>query len=1233
VSSTVFISHSTKDKDIADAALSCLESNGLKCWIAPRDIVPGSDWAESLIDGIDYSSGLVLILSQHSNQSPQVRRELERAVSRGITIFPLVIEKLQPSKWMQYYISAHQWHDASDVPLNKALIDLVDAIKTDQDASETEPVFHDLSALLEDDLSKLSSMLEESDEEVILLTPGERRKAAVLHITFSLRNEDKLPSSIRKAISRTVQNLIEKYTSYYGAHLDGLSSSAKRGIFGLEKAVENDISRALTCGIQLFNGFSELNSVLRKKDLSIEFGLGVSTGTLEVVRASSESIDFQGGFLSKAKNLAEAASNEILASTSVYKLSKASFAWEEHGEGYYRISDYSLSVPESRILSVRSPFVGREEELSRLRSVLDQQKAGTDKNRRGGAKHLVMGISGEAGIGKSRLVHEFLENECTGNEFLVLKGQTLSYAQPPYWLWTTLLRNLLNIEHGSGLSYEEFTKRLRDYTTDEELLNSTPFLSELLSIKSGDKRLEELDNKAIVLETKIAFRNLLKVLSDKHRLVVVLEDIHWIGESSKAVLEFVLGNCDSETAVVFLLVYRPEQEDGRSVEFEIHSNYAITDELSVSEVSKSASEELIGRLLSSISETSIHKLDEKVKPFLLERSKGNPFYLEELVLDIVEKGILTENDQVWQFNRPPEEVHVPDSLTGLLQSRIDRLPEPWREVLQSSSVLGMEFQLKLYSRMANKLLLGRPSADTFDGLEKKQMLLSEISAFEKKYLFRHSLVHDTAYSSILEENLKQLHKSAAESIEEVFWDETDQVAGILMHHFRKAGDTSKALSFGLIALEFLLKSYNSEDVIELSKGLEEIVEELSDCSEKQEKLFYILRNRERALNLQGNREVQEQVIKHMFKVAEESACDEWMLSTLRNQGGLSFVSGRIDDSYKSYKKAMDIARKTGDRHSEGFLFISFGNLSREQGQLEDSLFSHEKALGIAHEIGNHHLEGIALGSLGDLHLLRHHTAEDEIKAKRYYELAIEMFREVGDLCSEANIYASLGNLLLFQGNLSEAQLLFEKALAIQIKVGNRRLEGKAHGNIGTLNKIQKRLSEARACYNQALEIAQEVGDLRSEGIQFGFLGDLSRSQGFTKEAEVHYEKALKIARKIRNPRLEGMTLCKLGRLHRDDGCLKEAQTHFKEALESQQKVGDRSFEGVILVSLAELCYKQSKGESAIYYLKLACEIICDLELDAINFKPYIQLYRNLIANGYTENEIPWPEHWEPIEGQ
>ena len=126
----IFISHSTQDKEVAGKVIEHLESEEFVCWVAPRDISPGMDWAESIIDGIDSASLMILIVSNWSNKSPQVRREVERAVSKGITIIPLIIEKIDLSKWMQYYVSAHQWIDASLSNIDNVFPALKESVQT-----------------------------------------------------------------------------------------------------------------------------------------------------------------------------------------------------------------------------------------------------------------------------------------------------------------------------------------------------------------------------------------------------------------------------------------------------------------------------------------------------------------------------------------------------------------------------------------------------------------------------------------------------------------------------------------------------------------------------------------------------------------------------------------------------------------------------------------------------------------------------------------------------------------------------------------------------------------------------------------------------------------------------------------------------------------------------------------------------------------------------------------------
>ena len=175
--------------------------------------------------------------------------------------------------------------------------------------------------------------------------------------------------------------------------------------------------------------------------------------------------------------------------------------------------------------------------------------------------------------------------------------------------------------------------------------------------------------------------------------------------------------------------------------------------------------------------------------------------------------------------------------------------------------------MNLYWKLVDRLFLGRCHIDVFDGLEARSLLLSRMSDFDRTYFFSHILVHDTAYSSILESNLRKLHKAAAEALQEMFPGELTRIPGILMHHYERAGEPDKAMEWGFKALEY----YGGEEALKLSFRLEEMLARLRDGETDDERLFKILSQRERALDLLGRREQQKLVVDRMMEIAFRSA--------------------------------------------------------------------------------------------------------------------------------------------------------------------------------------------------------------------------------------------------------------------------------------------------------------------------------------------------------------------------
>ncbi len=1211
--STLFVSYASQDKDVASHVVWFLEGRGERCWIAPRDIPSSSDWAESIIDGIDSASGMVLLLSRHSNESPQVRRELERAVSRGIPIHPLLLESVRLSKWMQYYISAHQWNDASDVSLDRKLEELHCAV-----SAESELDLEAISSQFADDLAGLKYELDNTGRDTERLQPGEKRNVYALHIIVEMPDR-KTASSVRMAVSKTIAGLIERYALFYNGYLERLSLDSYRCIFGLEKARENDGSRTLSCGVLLKKDLDELNSVLQKKNLRVNYSLGAASGRVLVDESGVDG----SSLLLTARELAENSSGSLAVTGAIHSLYRNEYSWSKESDDVYLLSDHNGEPPDLKGMSTLSPFVGRKNEMAQLSTLLDSQKVGIGLNSSGGARHLLVCVKGEAGIGKSRLVHEWVENYCADDEFEVLRGQTLAFAQPPFWAWTELLRNLLGIQHGNNLDYTQFAEKLSAY--GESLAESAAFLAALLSIETGDSRLEQLNSRAISLETRIAFRKLLEALSTKGKLVVVLEDVHWLDEDDRQILKTVAEGCITQNPIIFILVHRPEREDGTVIEFKFNSAVTSCEQIEVSEVDEQACRELIRKLLGNLSESGVGRVYEVTARFLINRSSGNPFYLEELIYDLTERGVLVEQGKEWKIDVSTDELSVPESLTGLIQSRLDRLPESWKAVLQNSSVLGTEFQLKLYWKLVKKLYLGRCHTDVFDGLEKKQMLQSELIAFEKKYLFRHILVHDTAYSSIIKANLEKLHRAAAESMEEMFSGELDSISMFLMHHYDKANENSKAIEWGFKAM----KHFTGEVLLKMTMRVEKLLVEEQSEDQLNESVFKMLSYREKALNTLADREEQEKTIQWMIDLAEKAESDYHMAIALKKRGALSMVTGKLDETIGDLQTALDLAVKIDDRNFQSIVFGNLGGLHASQGRIDQAQEYFEKAIEIHREMGDLNSEGIILMNLGIMQKAKGHMSE----ARDYYQQSFEIARRVGDRITVANVLGNTGSLLWTMGLLDEAEDNYRESLDLQRELGNRRSEGVTLGNLGILLMSQKKNDEAKCSYLSGLKIVREIGDSLMEGSILGNLGILYSQMGLLDEARSHYEKAIEINRMVGNERMEGTSLGNLGNIHYKQGNLSEARKIYEETLKIFAKTDNQLDCASVYANLGCICFQEGDIEEAKRNYMKSYNTVFEMKLGISNFDGLVDLRQKMLSAGHSMDDLPWPSHWEPYQAE
>lgn len=950
------------------------------------------------------------------------------------------------------------------------------------------------------------------------LKKGERRDIAVLFLDlggFTALSE-RLDHEEVHDISRGVMDALVDITENYGGYVDKIEGDRIMVLFGARRAGENDTERALSCGLLMLKAIETANEILADTGVPINARIGINSGPVTVAPDAIGHLTAIGRTVNLASRMEETAEeNTMLVPEEVREKCREFFRWEDKGlvrlKGIHRsvhvfrpTESVSCARPRWKRLSRVSfaGFVGRRKELAELNSLAEKQRfSGTGTDRTGTTRHIAVHIKGEAGIGKSRLVHEFLKDQCAEDPSVaVLQGQTLSYAQPPYSLWISVLRNLLSIGPGDRMDYARLRQRVGELTGGDKLENSIPFLAELISVKSDDKRLLELDSEAVALETRMALRNLIKTLAARKNLIVILDDLHWIDSTCLGVLEFILENCPAKKPVLFLLVGRRERDDGTPVEFRFAPRYAESVELPIFRMDEEECRGIVSTMLSGIGNEGTVPVSSRTMGFLLDHSQGNPFFLEELVLDMVESGVIRRSGGNWDFSRPVDEIYVPPSLTGLLQSRLDRLSEEHRGSLQKSSVLGFEFRMDLYNRLLQELGLKENTERIFRGLERRQFLLGKEASGEYVYEFRHILIHDTVYSTILDSNKKLLHRITAGLIEEAVSDDEKDAAEILTHHWGKAGDRSKAVHWGIISLRHAVAAYQHERVLELSEKLESWIREEALDGENVHQLLEVMLRRHETLSLLGKRREEEDLLLSMEELADRFEDLEWQGKVQSALGSLCRITGRIEEAEHRYRKALEIHKAGVNKALQAKVLCNLGILYRARGEMNEAMDYFHRALESNSDSKNLWVEGVIFGNLGNLYFDLGQLDE----SIEYYQKTLDLSREVGDRRSEGIALGNLGNPWNSMGDLDRAMRYYQQALEVHRETGNRRSEGVTLSNMSLLYCDHQRYARSRECGEKALEIHIETGNRKMQAITMSSLALVSARSGDLQAALEQY---------------------------------------------------------------------------------------------------------------------------------
>jgi class 3 adenylate cyclase/tetratricopeptide (TPR) repeat protein len=624
--------------------------------------------------------------------------------------------------------------------------------------------------------------------------------------------EDLDPEEARAIVDPALKLMIDAVHRYDG-YIVQSTGDGIFALFGAPVAHEDHPLRALYAALRMQEEMRRYGDRMRMQGQTpIQVRIGVNTGEVVVrsIQTGAEHTEYTP--IGHSTSLAARLQTLATPGSTIISVHTRAFA-----EGYFQLK----ALGQTKIKGVTEPvevleviglgplrtrlqravgrglskFVGRQTEMEALRRALDQAK--------GGHGQIVAAIA-EPGVGKSRLFHEFKAVAQSGT--MVLEAFSVSHGKASVYLPVIdLLASYFKMatEDDERARREKVTGRV--LALDRSLEDILPYLFVLLDIwQDGADPLAQLDPQLKRRRTLEAIKRLLVRESLGQPLIVIFEDLHWIDTETQALLNLLVESL--ATAPILLLVnYRPEYQH----QWGSKTYYT---QLRLDPLGKESANEMLEGLLGDAAEL------EPLKNLIIERTEGNPFFMEEMVQALLEQGVLVRDGAV-KLVKSPEEIRVPSTVQAILASRIDRLPAPEKELLQTLAVLGREFQSGLIKRVADK------SDDEVErilsNLQLAEFIYEQPAIPDIEYIFKHALTQEVACNSLLTQRRRMLHERTAQAIEALFAERLEDHLAELAHHYDRSGDVRKAVDYLRRAgLKAAHQVANSEAIAHFDRALE-----------------------------------------------------------------------------------------------------------------------------------------------------------------------------------------------------------------------------------------------------------------------------------------------------------------------------------------------------------------------------------------------------------------------------
>ena len=677
-----------------------------------------------------------------------------------------------------------------------------------------------IAALDDDTMSPMSSA--SALRSALPAREAERRQLTVVFIDLvgSTELSQRLDPEQMRDVFRAYQSAVSAEIARYEGYVAKLMGDGVLAYFGWPRAHEDDAERAVRAGLAVITA---INSLKTPRGDALSVRVGIATGLVVVGDLIGEGSAQEEAVVGEAPNLAArlqslAESNTVVASSGTQRLIAGLFetvdlGWREL-KGFAKLSRAwritGEADVESRFEARRdsSPLVGRTEELKMLLHRWQLARAGEGQ---------VAILTGEPGIGKSRLIAAILER-ARAEPFTPLRYFCSAYHVNS--AFHPVIRQLaratgIHREDRSDTKLDKLQVLLRRTTSD--LAAPTVLLAEMLSIDASARhpplKLTAEEQKARTGATLI---DLLTATAAQQPVMMVVEDAHWIDPTTRDWLDSVIDHL-RDLPILLLISFRPEFEQN-------WSTLPHVTHLSLSRLDHDDGAAIAKRIAGGKS------LPLEVEEQILARTEGVPLFVEELTKTVIESGVLTDCGDQYVLSRSLPPLAVPSTLQDSLMARLDRLGRA-KEVAQAGACIGRHFHHRLLAALFDRDSAGLEQ--DMRQLESSELVFRSGVPPEATYTFKHTLVQDTAYQSLLGSRRQKLHAAIAAKLEAGFPEIASAEPETLAHHYTVAGLPDQAVPCWLSAGQAALRrSANHEAIAHLNKGIE-LIAVLPDSEERQ----------------------------------------------------------------------------------------------------------------------------------------------------------------------------------------------------------------------------------------------------------------------------------------------------------------------------------------------------------------------------------------------------------------